>query len=198
MNKIINDPTDAEDIAEWMFPEIDYSLDEEILKDKYQDGSNDAEVEEEDELIKEELLVKTTELENLKFEEKQKIEIINNIFRKLEESLSFLDKEFIEILQNIVRNATKNIILKEIDIDPDTISRMVNGLKELIHEKNGMINVFLSETDYKRLNKDEINDLTSIKIDSSLGCGDIIIKSSLAEIQALLNDRLDKMLGIKK
>ena len=199
MGKIIIDPVNSEEIQEWKFPQIDISRHEEDLIESVKENENEFDNQDEDdhamiERQKQEVL----ELERQKEELKNKIAIIDKISDQLKDPLHFVNEDLIDLIQIVIKKAVKNIISKEIKSDSSLINKMIDGLKELIQEKNGMINVFMSEIDFKRFNHDETDNMIFVKSDGSLSEGDLIVKSNHAEIRAILTERLDKMIGVRK
>ncbi len=196
MDKPIIDPSDSEEFTEWMFPLIDIveeSNEDEKIVDVMGNETTSTE-----KLLEEKRIENDIEIQKLKKELNDKSELLNKIIKKLEGNLDFVDKDFIDLIHNIIKKMVKNIINKEIKSDSKIVNKIILDLKELIHEKNGMVSVFLSEIDFKRFNKNETKDLLSVKVDPSLNEGDVILKSNHTEIHAMLNERLEKMLGNKK
>ena len=219
MEKTIIDDVCLEELDEWIFPDVSVPAKSDYYRspfifEKENENKNQNEnietaisiptfdIEAEKKKIMEEKskieLETLAELENIKNEYKQKIELMTNIVTKLEEPLARLDDELIELMQEIIKKSVKKIILKEIKSDSKLISKMIKELTALIRNQNGLITVYLSEADYKRL-KGEKNKKTSFLfiVDPSLMEGDIIVKSNHAEVRAILNNRINQLLGIK-
>lgn len=137
------------------------------------------------------------ELENIKNEYNKKIELVNNLLVSLEKPLTLLDGELIELIQYIIAKSVKNIIYKEIKTDSKLMNKIVKELSSLIDSKNGVVTIYLSEVDFNRLTEHDNSPSTIFKVNNSLSEGDIIIKSNFSEIRAVLNERINHLLGIK-
>lgn len=137
------------------------------------------------------------ELQLLRQECEAKIEILNHLLNKLKNPMSIIDEELIELIQDIIRKIAKKIICKEIISDKSLMLNMINELKGLIDAKNGIINIYMSEEDFSRLDsgKNNLSGLTNV--DPALGTGDIVIKSNFAEIRAVLNERIEQLIRIQ-
>lgn len=137
------------------------------------------------------------EVEKLKQEYETKIQLVNQLISKFENPLVNLDKELMELIQYIIKKSIKSLIYKEMKTDTKIVNRIIRELVELIQSRSGMISIYLSEADYQRLNNEESYPSMVYKINSALSQGDIIVKSNFTEIRAILNDRINQLLGIK-
>ena len=138
-----------------------------------------------------------SDLLNAKNEYEKKISLINSIIGKLENPLSLIDDEMLELIHYIIKKSVKNLIYKEIKTDSKLINRIVRELAELIHAKNGMLMIHLSEADYSRLKDKSSEPNMTYKINPTLSEGDIIVESNYSEIKSILNERLNQILGVK-
>ena len=197
MNKIIADIISPDELNEWSFPHLNILLQAELgqlesLNNlEQQEVDNKPTVQDENEKI---MLDLTTE--KLQYQEKN--QILSNIFQKLDDSLAVFDKELVDMMQDIIKRSVKKIIYKEVKTDAKLIEKMIQELKPLIQSHNGIINVFLSEVDYKRLDINKQDASMSVHVNPSLAAGDIIIKSNFSEVRAILSERIDKVFGAKK
>lgn len=123
-----------------------------------------------------------------------KAKILNDILVKLNEPLATLDEQLINILQDMIKKIISKIISKEIQADPELMKKMIEELKALIHEKNGLINVNLSEEDFNRMQSGE-EKIPSILMNKELHSGDVVVQSKETEIRALLAERIDLLMG---
>jgi len=135
------------------------------------------------------------ELQQKEMDLQSKYNLINNILTKMQDPLTFFDDQLIHIIQDIIKKVIIKIIHKEITTDPTLIVKMVDGLKSLINTHDGLINLNLSEEDYKALQNISSNTNQSIHVDKNLTSGDIVIKTNDTEIRALLNERIDLLMG---
>lgn len=194
MNKRIIDYANADEISEWIYPQInlsDETVEEEVDEKKEQEESDFKKAEAE-------YLSKLQELEYIKQGIVNQIALFNRMISLVETSLSTINEDFINFLNSIIKIMVKKIILKEIETDPNILKKMISELVELINDQTGLVTVNLSESDFERLKTNELNKLISIKADPSLHLGDITVKSNFSEVHAILTDRLDTMLGTKE
>jgi flagellar biosynthesis/type III secretory pathway protein FliH len=134
------------------------------------------------------------EAEQTKILFEKKIATVNKLISKLNDTVSIIDKELFEIIQDIIRKTVKKIILKEIKTDPQLLNNMIAELKTVISEQNGVINIYLSETDYQKINSAEQDPVLAVNVLPTLAEGDIVIKCNTTEIRAILSDRIDNLL----
>lgn len=137
-------------------------------------------------------------IESIKKEYNQKIESVNRLLDELESPLSVFDNEIIDLIQFMIKKITKRIIYKEISADPEIIMNMINDLKQLLKSSADTIaEVYLSEEDFRKLDHQNNNPQLVIAKDDTLDEGDVIIKSNLNEIRAILTERIEQILGNK-
>jgi flagellar biosynthesis/type III secretory pathway protein FliH len=136
------------------------------------------------------------EMELVKSEFDRKIKSINSVMSAIESPLSIFDDEMIDLIQVMMKKVVKKIIYKEVNVDPDLIIKMVEELKKLFQAQTGVTAVYLSDPDFQLIDHNNINPEIVISMDASLDPGDIIIKSNYSEIQAIVNERIDHLLGI--
>ena len=138
------------------------------------------------------------ELQKTKENYEDKIVLLNTILEKIDNPLRNIDNDLMELIKNVIKNAIRKIILKDIQEDPTILTNMIDELKLLINPQDSLIVVYLSESDFNNLDLKAANTTLSFKMNRELMDGDIIIKSNTAEVRSILNDRIDKMIGIKK
>jgi flagellar biosynthesis/type III secretory pathway protein FliH len=197
------------EMSDWCFPELE-------VGGAAVDGQNQGEGGKEDEnravsdgetlqagqaneadLVEDPNQTKINELESLKQEYEAKIAILDNLLSKLKNPTSILDEELIELIQDIIKKITKNIICREIEKDNLLLPQMINELKALIDNKNGILNIYMSQLDLVRLDSEKNNLSGLASVDDRLGTGDIIIKSNFAEVRAVLNERIEQLMRIE-
>jgi len=204
----------ALELSEWSFPEIEVC---DLTVDYAASGTNDEKINggaedggEESQQDHKHSQTKTfdpqdedvnkldkLELDNLKREYESKIVILDNLLNKLKNPTSILDEELTELIQDIIRKIAKNIICREIEADKHLLPQMINELKALIDAKNGILSIYMSPSDFARLDSEKNNLSGLTNVDNELGTGDIIIKSNFAEVRALLNERIEQLIRIQ-
>ncbi len=185
MNKTVG----TEELNEWAFPDLDSSG--KFLRP--------AEIEKEKKRKEQELRIQKLkqEADALIKEYEAKMLLVAELFKQLENPLSVVDDEVLGMFQDIIKKAVKRIIHKEIEADPKIINDIVKELSDIIVTKNGVINVLLSEADYKRLDLSASAATHVVKASPELAEGDVIVKSHAKEIRAVLNDRIEQIFGMK-
>ena len=103
----------------------------------------------------------------------------------------------IEITKSIIKKATKKLIHRELSLEPLLITEMVNELIVLVQEKNSTLTVSVSGVDYNRIHSEHYQSSILFVIDNALTEGDIIIRSNVMEIRALIDEGIDRILGEK-
>ncbi len=197
MAKDIVDEFCQEDSVEWSFPDLELFIktDFEALYEENtnnSDGKITLENEKEDKLDN---LIKENEV--LKRDYQEKIALVDTVLTKLKNPISQPDKDMMELMQNVIKMAVKKIIYKEIKSDPKLVNKIIDELTALVDSHDGMVYVMVSEIDYNRLLPDYDKSKHILKVNPMLKEGDVIIKSNFSEIQAVLNDRINQVLGIK-
>ncbi len=192
MDKTLNVNTENQELSEWSFPKMEtifHSVhpNNEIEQNETEEDNSAADLEK----------TAMAEIESIKKDYFRKIAILNHMLSQLEKPLATLDKELIELMQKILKTAIKKIVVKELQIDPDLSKKMIEEICLLIQAQEGVVNVFLSEEDFKKISQDFTQVNTVLKVNPSLAEGDIIVKSNMNEINAVLADRVDHLLGIK-
>ena len=172
----------------WSFPCVEV-----VEKETHSSQDETVTKQRENEFIAQQIAL-TNELEILKCEYSEKLNLVNQILTKFENPMLVFDAELAQILQDIIKKIVKNIIHKEIKKTPNLLNGMIEEIEKLIHQENGLVTVSLSETDYKRFVFDNKLPNASIHINSKLRGGDIIVKSNFTEVRAILNARLDRII----
>lgn len=135
--------------------------------------------------------------EMLKDEYEAKLQMVSQIVEKLKTPMVIIDDEIVVIMNDIIRQSIKKIIHKELNTDPQLILNIVNELKSYLQNQKQIMNIYLSENDFKKLDIEKNNLQEIISINNELSDGDIIIKSNATEIRAILNDMIDKLVRVE-
>lgn len=214
----------SEDVTDWSFPNLDISINSELMAEVAIDSQNNAirqddfqennvqhnQIQQQEEQLvvansqseqlepsadQAAIAVSKLELEILKSEYEKKLEILNNTINRLEKSVDVFDREIIEAIQLIIKKIVKKIIYKELESDPNLILAMIKELSEFIQPKNSVISIALSAADYKRLDIKDPKLAELISVDNSFAEGDIAVKTDFTEVRAKLSDRIDQIMG---
>lgn len=191
MSKDSTDNTLTLDISDWMFPQVD-------LTDANMKAASAAALsKKEADLNQRENAVaqREAQVNQLKIEYEEKIQIVNQIIAKAETPVAALDDELIELLNTVVKKAVKSIIYKEMKGSTTVLTDMINELSKLLKTNSSMITIQLSADDAKKVKSNQLAENTVIKVDEALATGDVVIQSSLGEVHAILDERLDKLIG---
>ncbi len=194
----------AKDLMAWSFPSVESVIDNNEQLVRIKENTDDDEDDDDDnEKIKKEIndeklseiILQKEELNQLKIDYRNKIALTENILKQLESSISLVDDELIEIIQDIIKKSIKKLIFKEIAADPQLINKIITELKKLIQAQDGLINVYLSEKDYQKIEAtDNSNPSLMFNVDPSLAEGDIVIKTNSTEIRAVLDERIEQLM----
>lgn len=194
--------TDSKNENEWIFPELDgLNHSDELVTPLHEeiDSSSESML---DEPLASEIPAKKepvidTELLNLKAEYEDKINLLNNIVTKLEHPLLNINDQVITIIRSIIKKCVKHLIHVELKEEPLLIAEVINEMVAYMQDKSEMVTISLSEIDYNRLNASDHKASKLIIIDNSLKEGDVVVKSNYSEVRSILEERVDKMIGIK-
>jgi hypothetical protein len=140
---------------------------------------------------------KEDELNLIKLEYEKKLELLNQVTQKLENPLAIINEQMIETVHFIIKKCVRCLIYKEIKSDPKLINRISKEVSELITAEDGMISIQISEADYSRLSDSIDNSKWIYKVNPDLSEGDVIVQTKYAEVRAILNTRLNQMIGTK-
>lgn len=200
MTKESEDPNEPNESNEWKFPEIEsfgnFEGEVQLGKNNTDSENNQEEQDDEEESVNK---VKTYQKNDALILMEQEIikqnQALKNILTRIQEPLVFIDDHIINIFQDVIKKVAMKIIYKEIELDPLLIKKITDDLKLLIHSQNGTINIYLSEEDYKRIPMFAEEKSQSVIVDENLKAGDVIIKNKDTEIRALLDERIDLLMG---
>lgn len=197
------------DVAEWKFPDLDItqnindaiSLESVMEFDSIDDqlaiqtsDNSDSIINNADNAVN---LADMNEVDSLRNEYESKIKILESMISKLTNPLSCIDNEILDILRSIIKKLVKHIINQELKDDPLILNNVINELMGLSQSQTGKITIAISENDYNRLNMKEQSMKDLVIIDNTLSDGDVVIKSNNSEIRAIVDERIEKILGEK-
>lgn len=200
------------DVAEWKFPDLDItqnindviSLESVMEFDSIDDqlamqtsDNSDSIINNTDNADNVVNLAGVNEVDSLRNEYESKIKILESMISKLTNPLSCIDNEILDILRSIIKKSVKHIINQELKDDPLILNNVINELIGLSQSQTGKITIAISANDYNRLNMNEQSMKDLIIIDNNLSDGDVVIKSSSSEIRAIVDERIDIILGEK-
>lgn len=186
----------------WMFPTIEVlsqesetlvaSESEEVVEEATIEEPIEVEPISEKELEQDKLFTeKLTQLENLKKDFLNKVDILNKIFDELKSSSISIDEEMINLIDQVVKKAVKKIILKEMGADSTILPNMIGKLKNLIQEKNSVLTIYISQDDHQAIMQENLLPDELLSVNPDLTQGDIIVKSHFSEISAILDERIE-------
>lgn len=205
--ELVEQENQAKEVIEWSFPDVNIvvEVNEEfnpIMKqlEKIINPAEEKKMEEEKQ-IKDAERIEIENLKNqyetLKNEYEVKLQAMSIVVEKLKKPMAMIDEEIVEIINDIIKQSLKKIIYKELNHDPELILNIIEELKTFIQNKNQIVNIYLSETDYRRLDVEKNNLQDILTINAELNEGDVIIKSNSTEIRAILSDMIDKLIRME-
>lgn len=184
-----------ENVIEWSFPSLDINLNPLLIENISVENvqKNPKEEAEQVEKKAEEQKIKQ-EIENLKNEYQKKIVMLDSMIGNLENAIALFEDELIQIIHSMIKKIVKKIIYKELNLDPKVLSTMITMLCDLVHPRNNIINIAISEADFKRLELKENKLIDMLTVDPDFSEGDIVIKTDFTEIHAHLQHRINQIM----
>jgi flagellar biosynthesis/type III secretory pathway protein FliH len=195
----MTDEKDIDDLDEWNFPFLNPET-HQFDTDRFLFGDGEGAVfEAPKEPTPEEKLAALKEqyeqeLVAIKKEYIEKAELLNQTIKKINQAADQLDAEFTQLVEAMIKRIATKIIGREIELDKMLLPKIIEELKGNLHTGNGPVRIYLSATDFAKL---ELNDpAVQINIDDTLQSGDVVIKTTYNEIYALLSERIDRLMRI--
>jgi hypothetical protein len=124
------------------------------------------------------------------------IQYLDGIGLEMKQVLSEFDGLLLTNMLTLIKKTVKKIILKEISLDENTIKDMVTDSLDQIHNNDELCVVSISAEDAAIFEKSTSLNHVAIKVDQTLLRGDYIIKTKYSQIDAILEQRLNRLFGI--
>jgi flagellar biosynthesis/type III secretory pathway protein FliH len=124
----------------------------------------------------------------------QSIQLLQSILQKIKNPLAIIDDELSELLVVLVKKIAKKIILQEITVNPAMLANIITQLQQGFTEQEGPLTIQVSEQDYQRLQP--ILSSAQLQPHPTLSMGDVVIKTSIAELRAILEERIEQLVEI--
>lgn len=197
----MNNPKD-EEFGDWVFPKLDMdddfnNMNLEVMDGFLENGKDGLDEYQQGKDVKQGPSEAEIAAEMLKVEYEKKILLLESIIKQMEKPLLDMDEESILLVQSIVKKSIKNLIHVKLNEDPKVIADLIHELIALAHDKNDAVTISLSEVDYNRLNNSGNFEFSKFMImDTALSACDVIVKANFSEIRAVLDERIDKILGL--
>ena len=138
---------------------------------------------------------KEAELAQLKHEYTERINLSNQILQHLANQVNLIDEDILGLMGDVIKKVAERIIHQELKQDPTLICKMLQRILEEVPEQKVPVTVVISNAD-----KEQLAEMTADNIiwqtDATLASGDVIVKSQIAEIRAILPERIEHMLGM--
>lgn len=145
--------------------------------------------------LQEALQQKEAELTQLKHEYSERINLSNQVLAHLANQVRLIDEEVLDCINDIIRKVTFKIIHQELKQDAELLPKMLRRLLDEVPEQKAPVTVFVSSAD-----KEQLAEMTADNViwqtDANLNSGDIIVKTHIAEVRAVLSERIDHLLGL--
>lgn len=174
----------------WQFPSLELEEESEACEINDQAASDEGggEISSQDKNeLKSELVLLKSEYEN-------KINLLNQLLHQVDSLSSDLNGEMVDIIDDIIKKVVKKLIFKEIEIKPEIIQNIIVELTNSLTDKESIVSIMISKNDFDRLDMSQLPFAKFIQVDHELKTGDVIIKSHLTELRALLGEQIDKVL----
>lgn len=145
--------------------------------------------------LQEALQQKEAELAQLKHEYSERINLSNQVLAHLANQVRLIDEEVLDYINDVIRKVTFRIIHQELKQDAELLPKMLRRLLDEVPEQKAPVTVFVSSAD-----KEQLAEMTADNViwqtDANLNSGDIIVKTHIAEVRAVLSERIDHLLGL--
>lgn len=136
-----------------------------------------------------------TEISQLKQAYSERIQLSNQVLQHLANQVKIIDEDIMQLINDVIHKITVKIIHQELKQDPQVLMNMIRSTLDEIPEQKAPITIFISPVD-----KEKITEMTEDNLiwqtDANLASGDFIIKSQIAELRAILPQRIERLLGI--
>jgi flagellar assembly protein FliH len=167
---------------DWIFPDMDNykNPDEEYTRKLNQ-------------ALREQVDIKN-ELEKTKKSYEEKLTVVNELFQLVEDPVGEVSQEVLTLFHDILRKIAKKILLKEIEVDKSRLKVMVEEVRQLVKSQKDMVTVCVSPKDAENFAEEKDKLKFRLTVDDTLATGDIMVKSQVSEIRAILSDRIDQLI----
>lgn len=125
----------------------------------------------------------------------KKLMYLDSIACQMTQRLSEFDTELFPHILTLIKKTVKKIILKELACDDSRFPEMIASEAHSMMRENQACVVYVC-SDYHELFDNHVTlAALDIRIDETLAPGDFIIKNSFSELQAILEQRLNRLFG---
>lgn len=110
--------------------------------------------------------------------------------------LSEIDASLLGNIVALVRKTVKKVVDRELALDGNVLKDMIDASLAKIHRDDDVCVVHISEADQSIFAEAVPLQHVVIKTDATLQKGDYVIKSRFSELEAILEQRINTLLGI--
>lgn len=125
----------------------------------------------------------------------KKLSYLDSLACQMQQTLSEFDAELFPHILTLIKKTVKKIILKELACDDSRLPEMIAAEACSMVRDNQACIVYVSSDDHELFDNHVTLAALDIRIDDTLAPGDFIIKNSFSELQAILEQRLNRLFG---
>lgn len=126
----------------------------------------------------------------------EQIQYLDILGMQMKKLLMEIDASLLVSMIALIRKTVKKIVLKELEIDENALKEMIGVSLAKINRDDETCIIHISEQDQSIFENTTPLQHVVIKTDATLQKGDYVIKSKLSELEAILEQRINTLLGI--
>lgn len=141
----------------------------------------------------EDLSHKAAELEMKEAVLDEKIQYLDSMGLKLSEQFAEAQAVLLKNMVSVIRKAVRKIILKEIDVDQDVLTKMIEAALANVNAKENPCVITVSKADMKQTENNIFLGHVQFKVDELLHQGDFVIENKFFTLEAILEERINRL-----
>lgn len=126
----------------------------------------------------------------------EQINYLETLGLQMKKLLSEIDESLLNNIVTLVKKTVKKIVAKEMAADGNLLKDMIAVSLATINRDDGICIIHISEEDKSLFEENAPLQNVVIKTDPTLQKGDYVIKSRFSELEAILEQRINTLLGI--
>lgn len=126
----------------------------------------------------------------------EQINYLETLGLQMKKLLSEIDESLLNNIVTLVKKTVKKIVVKEMAVDGNVLKDMIAASLATINRDDGICIIHISEEDKSLFAENAPLQNVVIKTDPALQKGDYVIKSRFSELEAILEQRINTLLGI--
>lgn len=126
----------------------------------------------------------------------EQIQYLDILGMQMKSLLMEIDASLLVSMIALIRKTVKKIALKELEIDENALKEMIGVSLAKINKDDETCIIHISEQDQSIFEDSTPLQHVVIKTDATLQKGDYVIKSKFSELEAILEQRINTLLGM--